>query len=284
MRAMDGVSARRILAGSLVLLALLGLASCGADVEKPSPVARVRIAVLADGSAEVDLFAAGKLKSDAEVRALAGRVAEQAFPEASGTRASTETSRGQPFARVVVTRAYRPARTVSLNLDTAEVWRQLRARGFTEVTFKVLLPSVPATVTSGRLSSRLRDDRPPQPVRVVMKPEPARWTAAITLPVAGALFVTLAFFARRRPLALPAALAAVVTAIIAVTKSAGAQGDNLGVAGVLEGRPLEVATIAPLAAVALALPALMLLATAALRWHEPANRIEPRPTGTGVFW
>ncbi|NEA23568.1 hypothetical protein, partial [Actinomadura bangladeshensis] len=65
------------------------------------------------------------------------------------------------------------------------------------------------------------------------------------------------------------------------------QGANLGVAGLLDGTVLEVASVLPLTAVPLGLPAAMLLGTAAVRrltGPDAAGAYEARPRDTGVFW
>ncbi|MGP4023367.1 hypothetical protein [Actinomadura sp. 3N407] len=73
----------------------------------------------------------------------------------------------------------------------------------------------------------------------------------------------------------------------AVAVPAGRQGDNLGVAGLLGGTALDVATAAPLAAVPLGLPAVMLLATMLARPRSGPDAPGGHGSGprdTGVFW
>jgi hypothetical protein len=131
----------------LGVLVLVALAACGGGGgERVRPGAWINIAVMPGGDAEIDLLAVGRLRSDADVRALARGVAEDLFPGAADVRVRTETSRGHPFARADVTGAYRPGRTVPLRIDTGGAWRRLNAQGFDEGGVRLWLPSVPATV------------------------------------------------------------------------------------------------------------------------------------------
>ncbi|TMQ96849.1 hypothetical protein ETD83_20715 [Actinomadura soli] len=224
------MSVRRLAALGAALLAVAVLTGCaGGGGGGPAPAQRAwfGVALLPDGDAELDLHAAGRLRSDADVRALARRIAADMFPGARDVRVRTEQGPGIPFARASIDRAYRTGRSPALRL------------------------------------------------------------AVLVLPVLGAAGVALGFFVRRRVFALPAAGVAVATALAAVVLPAGRQGDNLGVAGLLGGTALEVATVAPLAAVPLGLPAAMLLAVVSVRGltrpDVPAGH-EARPHDTGVFW
>lgn len=276
---------RRLVACGIALLALGLLAGCGAGAPNREQRARVEVAVLDDGGTLVDLYAAGKLESDAEVRALAGRVARQMFPGAAHFRVRTEEGRSTAFARAEIERAYRTGRAPSLRIDTSGALRELTARGFDDTALKLRLPPVPATSVPAP-PERLRKDAPAPVVDIAMRPDPKRWYRAIALPVLGAVGVTLGFFVRRRFIAVPAAGVAVVTAALSLWHSAGRQGANLGVAGMLGGTALDVASVAPLAAVPIGLPAAMLLATVAFRWFRRpvAQQHETRPRDTGVFW
>ncbi|MFI0356954.1 hypothetical protein [Actinomadura sp. 9N407] len=287
------MSVRRLLSYGLLLLIVLGLASCGAAPEPVKPGAWVHIALLSNGDAQLDLFAAGrKLRSDADVLALSRRIAGEAFPDAKGFRVSTEASHGRGFARANVAGAYRPGYEASLKIDTAGVWKQLSAQGFDQAGLRLYLPSVPAAVrtspdSSDGLAWKLRKDEPSPTLHVTMEPQVWRWYAAMLLPLLGAAGVALAFFARRRFLSMPAAAVAIGAAIATIATSAGRQGENLGVAGLLDGRALDVATVAPLAALPLGLPAVMLLVTVTLRWFntpDPSRYPEARPSETGAFW
>ncbi|TDB79964.1 hypothetical protein E1264_34745 [Actinomadura sp. KC216] len=289
------MSVRRLAALGAVLLAVAVLAGCaGGGGGGPAPPQRAwfRVEILPDGGARLDLHAAGRLRSDADVRALARQIAGAAFPGARDVRVRTEHDRGMPFARAEIDRAYRTGRGASLRIDTAGALRLLRARGFSDTSMRLRLPSVPSTVETdgtptGRRTWRLRAAGRPPVVSVEMRPSPARWFALLVLPVLGAAGVGLGFFVRRRIFALPAAGVAVAAALAAVVLPTGRQGDNLGVAGLLGGTELEVATVAPLAAVPLGLPAAMLLAAVAARGLArpgvPAAH-EARPRDTGVFW
>jgi hypothetical protein len=64
---------------------------------------------------------------------------------------------------------------------------------------------------------------------------------------------------------------AIVTAIITVSSAAGRQGDNLGVAGVLDGRALTAATVAPLAGLPLGLLAVVLFIRGLVRLLNGAD-------------
>ncbi|RKS68915.1 hypothetical protein BZB76_6053 [Actinomadura pelletieri DSM 43383] len=301
------MSVRRLAAFAAAVLAVAVLAGCAGGGPAPPQRAWFRVVILPDGNALLDLHAAGRLRSDADVRALARRVAAATFPGAWAARARTERDRGLPFARVEIRRAYRTGPAPSLRIDTAAAVRVLAARGFRDTTMRLRLPSVPATVrantghantgqadtgqadtgSSGPLAWRLRADAPPPVVRVELRPRPVRWLAAMALPVLGAAGVGLGFFVRRRILALPAAGLSVAAAIIAVAVPAGRQGDGLGVAGLCGGTALRVATIAPLTAVPLALPAVLLLATMVCRLvtgPDVRSAHEARPADTGVFW
>ncbi|MEW2352288.1 hypothetical protein [Spirillospora sp. NPDC029432] len=289
------MSVRRWISAGLATLALLAPASCGAAPEPRKPGAWVHIALLPNGDAQLDLFASGRrIRTDADVVALARRVAGEAFPEAAGFRVRMASSHGRPFARADVAGAYRPGRTASLRIATAGAWRHISAQGFEQAGLRLYLPAVPAAVEaaphdpdSERLGWRLRKDRPAPELEIVMRPEPARWYGAMALPVAGAAGVALAFFARRRLVAVPAAGTAVAGAAAAIAFSAGRQGENLGVAGLLDGRALDLATVAPLAAVPLGLPAVLLLGTMAVRAARgpgPSRHPETRPQESGAFW
>ncbi|MFI0407598.1 hypothetical protein [Actinomadura sp. 3N508] len=289
-----GVSVRRLAALGAVLLAVAVLAGCaGGGGPVPPQRAWFRVEIRPDGGALLDLHAAGRLRSDAEVRALARQIAGSMFPGAPDIRVRTEHDRGMPFARAEIDRAYRTGSGASVRIDTAGALRLLHAKGFRDTSMKLRLPSVPSTVETdgtqtGRRTWRLHAAGPPPPVVTVeMRPSPVRWFALLTLPVLGAAGVALGFFVRRRIFALPAAGVAVAAALAALVLPAARQGDNLGVAGLLGGTALELATIAPLAAVPLGLPAAMLLAAVAARGltrpGAPAAR-EARPRDTGVFW
>ncbi|MFI0372581.1 hypothetical protein ACH35V_32345 [Actinomadura sp. 1N219] len=291
------MSVRRLAALGAVLLTVAVLAGCaggGGGGGRPAPPQRAwfRIDVLPDGDAFLDLHAAGRLRSDAEVSALARQIAAAAFPGARDVRVRTEHDRGMPFARAEIDRAYRTGRNASLRIDMAGAARLLRARGFLDTSMKLRLPSVPSTVRadgtpSGRRTWRLRPDTPAPVLSVEMRPSPARWLRVLALPVLGAAGVALGFFVRRRVFALPAAGVAVAAALAAIVQPAGRQGDNLGVAGLLGGTALEVATVVPLAAVPIGLPAAMLLAVVAVRGLNRPDVLaghEARPRDTGVFW
>ncbi|WP_433226448.1 hypothetical protein [Actinomadura formosensis] len=276
----------------MTLIALAVLAGCGGGTPVREQRARIEVAVLHDGGAHVDLYAVGRLGSDAEVRALAGDIAREMFPGATNIRIRMRKARGVPFARAEMEHVYRTGRKVSLRIDMSGALRRLTARGFQNTAMKLSVPPVPATVRAGGEPSgprgwRLREGAPAPVVAVEMRPRPVRWCGAMALPVLGALGVALGFFARRRVLALPAAGLAVVTAVLAVVLPAGRQGANLGVAGLLHGTALEVAAVAPLVAVPLGLPAGMLLAAVLVRGLTgPATGGTPetRPRDTGVFW
>ncbi|MFG2089703.1 MULTISPECIES: hypothetical protein [unclassified Spirillospora] len=286
------MSVRRLVALGVTLLAVAVIAGCGGGGPVPRQHARLGVTVLPGGDALLDLHAAGRLRSDAEVRALARRIAERTFPEARGVRVHTEQDRGMPFASAAVDRAYRTGRRASLRIDTAGAVRQLADKGFGVTSMTLTLPSVPATVgsdtrPSGHRTWRLRSGEPPPVLRIELRPRPVRWLGAIALPALGAAGVALGFFVRRRIFALPAAGLAVAAAGAALAVPVGRQGDNLGVAGLLGGTALDVATAAPLAAVPLGLPAAMLLATMLARpRRRPDARAghESRPRDTGVFW
>jgi len=287
------VSIRRLAALAVALLALAVLAGCGGGGGAPPPQrARLDVAVLDDGGAEVGLHAAGRLSSDAEVRALAVSVARDLFPEAAKVRVRTRKERGVPFARAEIGGAYRPGRRPSLRIDASGALRRLTAAGFEDTALRLRVPPVPATVqagghATGRRAWRLREGAPAPVLAVGMRPRPARWCGAMALPVLGALGVALAFFVRRRALALPAAGTAVVTGVLAVVLAAGRQGANLGVAGLLGGTALKLASVAPLVAVPLGLPAAMLLGSVLVRWlagPRASAGHEARPRDTGVFW
>ncbi|WP_433473054.1 hypothetical protein ACQPZP_29870 [Spirillospora sp. CA-142024] len=281
---------RRLAAIVITLIALGVLAGCGGGTPVREQRARVDVAVLDDGDARVDLYAAGRLRSDAEVRALAARIGRELFPGAGNVRVGTRKGRGVPFARAEIARAYRTGRRPVMRIDASGALRELTARGFHDTAMKLRLPPVSATVrpdSPGHRLWHLRKGDPAPVVDIEMKPEPGRWFAVMALPVLGALGVALGFFVRRRVLALPAAALAVCAAILAVPLSAGRPGADLGVAGLLGGTALDVASVAPLTAVPLGLPAAMLLVTVAVRrLAGPADRYGPetRPRDTGVFW
>jgi hypothetical protein len=289
----DVVPFRRLAAIAAALLALAVLAGCGGGGAPPPQRARMELTVRDDGGAEIDLYAAGRLSSDAEAEALAGRIARELFPSAKKVRVSTRKARGIPFARAEIRPAYRTGRRPVARIDASGALRRLTAEGFEDTALRLRLPPVPATVrTAGgepaeRRSWRLREGSPAPVLAIEMRPRPARWCAAMALPALGALGVALGFFVRRRALALPAAGLAVVTAVLAVALAAGRQGANLGVAGLLRGTPLEVASVAPLTAVPLGLPAAMLLAAVLVRrtgGPGTGGTPEARPRDTGVFW
>ncbi|GLZ13952.1 hypothetical protein Acsp04_41870 [Actinomadura sp. NBRC 104425] len=262
----------------LGVLVLLALSACGGGGGRALPGAWLDIAVMPDGGAQVDLRAAGRLRSDAQVRDLAAAVARELFPGAAAVRVRTATSRSYPFARADVTGAFRPGRTVSLQLDTARAWRRLAAGGFDEGGVRLWLPSVPATVRPrppGGASDAPRwtvgRGRPAPVVRVEMRPRPVRWFGAAALLVLVAAGVAVSAAARRWPVAVAAAGVAIVCAVVTVSAAAGRQGDNLGVAGVLGGRALAVATGAPLAGLPLGLAAAVLFVRALRRLlRDPA--------------
>ncbi|MFA1545474.1 hypothetical protein [Actinomadura chokoriensis] len=285
------MSIRRLAATAVALLALAVLAGCGGGAPPPQR-ARVDVTLLDDGGAEVDLRAAGRLSSDAEARALTRRIAQELFPKTEKIRVSTRKGRGVPFNRAEVDRAYRTGRKASLRIDASGALRRLSAKGFEDTAMRLRVPPVPTTVRAhgdptGRRAWRLREDVPAPVLAVEMRPRPARWYGAMALPALGALGVALGFFARRRVLALPAAVLAVAAAVLAVVLAAGRQGANLGVAGLLSGTALKLASVAPLTALPLGLPAAMLLGTVLFRrlaGPRPLAEHEARPRDTGVFW
>lgn len=121
-------------------------------------------------------------------------------------------------------------------------------------------------------------------LQVVMRPQPARWYVTAMLPVLGLAAVALAYFAQRRRLvAIPVTALAGGAALTVLAISGGEQGDNLGVAGLLGGRALEVATIAPLATVPLALLAVAVLVVVLVRAANAstaAGSPYPKPSRT----
>ncbi len=280
---------RRLAAIGMTLLLLGVLAACGGAPPREQR-ARVEVVLLVDGGAHVDLYAAGRLRSDADARALAGRIARAMFPGAKSVRVRTRKSRGVPFTRAETDRAYRTGRSPSLLIDTSGAARELAARGFDDTAMKLRLPPVPATVRPDKSGARLwhlRKGAPAPVVRIDMRPEPGRWYGVMVLPVLGALGVGLAFFVRRRALAVPAAALAVTAAVLATPLGAGRRGADLGVAGLLHGTALDVASVAPLTAIPLGLPAAMLLVAMAVRGllGPPArHEHEAPPRDTGVFW
>ncbi|MFD0536113.1 hypothetical protein ACFQY7_22565 [Actinomadura luteofluorescens] len=196
---------RRLAAVAISLISLALLAGCGGAPPRQQR-ARVEVVLLAGGGARVDLYAAGRLRSDADVRALARRIAGALFPGAEGIRVRTGKDRGAPFARAEIDRAYRTGRRPFLRIDTSGAARELAARGFDDTAMKLRLPPVPATVRpdiSGNQLWHLREGDPAPVIGIGMRPEPARWAGVMALPLLGALGVALAFFVRRRALAAP---------------------------------------------------------------------------------
>ncbi len=278
---------RRIVLCGLVLLLLAG---CGGQQEQRKPGAWVEVALLADGDAQVDFYGARLSSSVEQVRALARDVALAVFPQAGALRVE-EAGAGRRFFRVQVERAYRTGRLVRLRIGTAGVWRLLAAQGFSEGGFRLWVPSVPVEVqtsprvhTLGEFAWRLRGGEPAPELRVVMRPQPLRWGAVALLPLVGVAGVGLAFFLRRRWVAMPAAVVGVVAGLVALSVGAGKQGDNLGVAGIVRGEALEIVTAVPLAAVPLVLPALMMLVVLGGLRRRPGAVVEERPRASGVFW
>jgi len=264
------VTVRRVVAYGLMLLALIGLAACGASGQRAKAGAWVHLTVLAAGDAQIDLYPAGRLKSDAEAMALTGGLAGDAFPRGQGVSVHMEAGQGRPYARAHVRGAYHRDRTVRLAIDLRGVWRRLADRGFTEVGVRLELPSVPGTVRASAAhlpgDERAWSLKGAAPVvQVTMRPRPERWYGVMLLPVIAAVGVGVGFFVRRQAVAIPAVVVALVACVGAVAVGAGRQGDNLGVAGVAAGAPLKVAAVAPLAALALGLPAAMLLVAMIVR-------------------
>ncbi|MBO2453744.1 hypothetical protein J4573_42110 [Actinomadura barringtoniae] len=264
------MAVRRVVAYGLMLLALVGLAACGASQQRAKPGAWVHLALLTTGDAQVDVYPAGHLKSDAEAVALTSRLAKDAFPRSEDVRAHMEAGQGRPYARAHVRGAYRRGRTVRLTIDLRNVWQRLSDQGFTEAGVRLELPQVSGTVRGS--TSHLRGDerawtlRGAAPVvQVTMRPRPERWYGVMALPVIAAIGVGMGFFVRRQAVAMPAVIVALVASVASVAVGAGRQGDNLGVAGVLAGSALKTATVAPLAALALGLPAAMLLVAMIVR-------------------
>ncbi|MFI0486064.1 hypothetical protein [Actinomadura sp. 9N215] len=70
------MSVRRLAALGAALLAVAVLAGCTGGGPAPPQRAWFRVTVLPDGDALLDLHAAGRLRSDADVRALARRLGE----------------------------------------------------------------------------------------------------------------------------------------------------------------------------------------------------------------
>lgn len=281
--------ARRLAAYTALfgLLLLAVLSGCGGG-EYGRPGASLDLAVRADGSAHLDLFAAGRLRSDAEQRSLAGSVAREIFQNGRVTRVRTETSRGYPFARVEVAGAYRPGGRPSLRLDVNGAWRVLTARGFTEVAVRLTLPSVPATVRAWppgdgagvRFWRLKRSDEAPI-VSVVLRPQPARWYATIALTVLCVVSALVGVVVRGRPIASAASSLAVV-ALFAAALATGRQGDNLGTAGLLSGRSLALANAAPVLTVPFGLAALIILVVTGIRFID--RRTATGPPRPGPPW
>jgi hypothetical protein len=274
---------RRVVAYALMLLAFLGLAACGASGQgsRAKPGAWMHVALLAEGDAQIDLYPAGRLRSDAEAIELTRRLALDLFPSTGpeDVRAHVEAGQGRPYARAHVLGAYRSGRSVRLALDLRGAWQRLVERGFTEAGVRLELPSVPATVrsTAAHLPSDERawtlKGRGTAPVvQVAMRPRPERWYEVMLLPVTAAIGVGVGFLVRRQRVAVPAAALALLSTLAAIPARAGRQADNLGVAGVVTGTPLKIASVAPLTALALGLPAAMLLAAMLVRLFR-----KPRP-------
>jgi hypothetical protein len=281
---------RRLASVAMTLLVLAVLAGCGGAAPPREQRSRMEVVLLAGGGAHVDLYAAGRLRSDAEVRALAQRIIRALFPGTGGVRVRTGKGRGAPFARAEIDRAYRTGRRPFLRIDTSAAARELAARGFDDTVMKLRLPPVSATAGPDKSGNRLwhlRKGVPAPVIQIGMRPEPERWYVVMALPVLGALGVALAFFVRRRALAAPAAGLAVAAALLALPLGAGRRGADLGVAGLLGGTALDVASVAPLTALPLGMPAAMLLGAMAVRsLRGPGVRHghEAPPRDTGVFW
>lgn len=272
-------------AGRVLLLAVILalLAACDPAGPAAPASAGVIVQVKADGDAEMMLLLPADRKGLDPLQ-LGNQVSKAIFPSSAVTRRvrlDDQGGAGFPLVRVRVSRAYSPGTRPRLDLDVGGAVRALHGAGLSSVQVEVDAPAVPAkgswTVRPDEQSggswfwAALRPAQPAPAGEVTLAPRPLRAFAELALQVLtiGSLVAGLfALQSGRRWPAVSCGVAAVSTTLLSVVYSDEVQGDNLGVAGLLSGTPLQVVTLLPLAAL-LGFPLGITVITMALTRRRP---------------
>lgn len=245
----------------VLLLCALSLLLVACDPWGPSNpgTADLTIHLTPEGGADAHLILPAQ-RSGLSLPELGSQVATDLFPNGPRPHTSIDSQGGAfPVIRISASSVYSPGSRPELRLDLGDAVSTLHAHGLTFVNVSVEAPFVPS---GARWSPRptysdargwswrgLTVKQLPPSGHVELHPEPLRAVGELGLLLVAMVALTIGVRSARRRKRWPcvACGAIAVLACGAVMLTAGAaQGDNLGVAGLLSGTPLKVVTLLPL--------------------------------------
>lgn len=285
-------SARKVLfvaAGCLVLV----LAACDpAYVPSERDRALVTLLVGPDGDARLRGLLGGR--GDAELSAAGADLATVAFPAARSTDVQIDTNDGgRSFLVVAADEVYEPGSSARFSVDVGRLAVGIRKQGFIRGTLSVCVPGVEVSVlgdverelAGGCVTWPLDGVPRAESITVAMHPRPWRWFVSILmLLVAGAAAqasvraIRADRWTRRRRLdAIVAGSVGCLIGLVGLTVAG--SGPEMGVAGLLSGIPLAIATILPSLALPIALLSGVVVVVAIDRRTIARERLDP-PQGS----
>jgi hypothetical protein len=277
---------RRLPLAILAMVFALALSACDPwPVPDRTDEAWVDVDIGSDGSGTAQVFIAYSLRG--QLDQVGREIAPLLFPGRHGTVGIDPNDSGAPFILVRTPNAYEPGPHPSYAWNSSGLIDALNAHGFTRIRLAVCAPAVPTTVQAEPPGTKevwcwvwhLPHQTAPT-LTVAMHPQPSRWWGALSLLMASLAATALLALAvgRRWPhphrwLVVGIAAIGLVAAGIGVVTAAAVQGDNAGVAGILHGTILVVATVAPVLVVpAIVALVALLVVYLVLRQHDPPRR------------
>jgi hypothetical protein len=248
----------------VLLLTVPLLSACDPSGPAEPGSASINVELHADGEAEV-VVKFPPDRNGLSLSMIGTQVSNSIFPSAAAvtTRVDDQGGAGFPLARSRVVGAYSPGNRPHLILDFHRAVEVLHAQHLASVDVGLDAPFVPSAAAWSVRPSDQADgswhwhhlQARDAPVRgeVILKPQPLRAFGALTLLLLtlGSLGAgTVAIRARRRWLGVALGVLALVASVAAIADAAGAQGDNLGVAGLLSGSALRAMTLLPIVTIA----------------------------------
>jgi hypothetical protein len=246
----------RVRAAVAGVVASLLLTACDpASVPSQPDRAYISVDVVGAGRAEVRGILGGHLDG-AVIDVVGERLAQVLFPGRDVRVEVNGNDGGYPYLFMIAFDAYTPGLRVVVEIDVGPAIEALRDVGFTDGSFTLCFPEVDIEVTKGTVGpsgcAEWPLERPPiaAQIEVVMRPRPSVWLPEAALALVSAVAAVVAVFGLRRRrwsmrwmVASAGAGLAGATCLVAFGTSEG--GDALGVAGVVSGRLLDVASVAP---------------------------------------
>jgi hypothetical protein len=275
----------------VLVVAIAALTGCDpASVPSDPSVAEMDVAFTAVGGADVDLMLGGSSPSRSQLLRVGAAVAPALLP-ASGppSVAVQDNDGGAPYVRLRTPSAYTPGPHPVVQLDTKAALSVLAGMGYRSVDIWVSAPVVPATgtwqvppdsVDTGWSWRAVTPGDPTPAGSIRLDPQPWRAIGELgltTLAIVCLIDAALALRRRRRWRVVPTALAAGAAAYANVATAGAVQGDNLGVAGLLSGAPLRIATDLPLLGLLALFAALGVLAGAFALTGPPPTAVRSSP-------